>query len=219
MAKLYFRYGAMNCGKSTSLIQVDYNYRERGMQTLIIKPCADSRGSDRVISRLNVACQADILVCDGDDLYSLVRAWCREKKMIDCVLVDEAQFLKSEQVDQLFKLAVIADIPVICYGLRTDFLLNGFEGSARLLLLAHSIEELKTICRCGQKAMANGRMVDGKFVFEGAQVAIDGEDNVQYESLCPACYFKHRRDSEAENGKVRGEKFYNSASWRSESSV
>ena len=203
MAKLYFRYGAMNCGKSTSLIQVDYNYRERGMRTLIIKPGTDSKGSDRVISRLEVERLADIMATDEDDLYRMVREWCSEKERIDCVLVDEAQFLKSEQVDQLFKIAVIADIPVICYGLRTDFLLNGFEGSARLLLLAHSIEELKTICRCGQKAMANGRMVNGRFVFEGAQVAIDGEDNVEYESLCPACYFKHRREMELENGKER----------------
>jgi thymidine kinase len=167
MAKLYFRYGAMNCGKSTALIQVDYNYRERGMRTLIIKPRTDSKGSDRVISRLEVERLADVLATEEDDLYTLVRRWCSEKEIVDCVLVDEAQFLKSEQVDQLFKVAVIADIPVICYGLRTDFLLNGFEGSARLLLLAHSIEELKTICRCGQKAMANGRMVNGRFVFEG----------------------------------------------------
>ena len=112
------------------------------------------------------------------------------------VLVDEAQFLTHSQVDQLFEVAVIQDISVICYGLRADFLLNGFEGSARLLLMAHSIEELKTICKCGQKAVANGRKIGGRFVFEGAQVAIEGEASVDYESLCARCYFKYKKQYE-----------------------
>jgi thymidine kinase len=188
MAKLYFRYGAMNCGKSTALIQVDYNYRERGMTTLIVKPQTDTKGQDRIVSRLSVSRRVDVLAEPGDDLYAIIAAR-RGDKPLDCVLVDEAQFLSATQVDQLFRLAVRADIPVICYGLRTDFKMNGFEGSQRLLLLAHSIEELKTICKCGRKAMVNGRKVGGRFVFEGLQVAIDGEDDVEYESLCPSCYF------------------------------
>jgi len=196
VAKLYFRYGAMNCGKSTALIQVDYNYRERNMKTLIIKPETDTKGSDKVISRLDVERTADILAAGGDNLYVMIENWQREKGPVHCVLVDEAQFLTPPQVDQLFEVAVIKDIPVICYGLRTDFLLNGFEGSARLLLMAHSIEELKTICKCGQKAIANGRKVDGRFVFEGEQVAIEGEANVEYESLCARCYFKYKKQYE-----------------------
>lgn len=192
MAKLYFRYGAMNCGKTTALIQVAHNYRERGMDTLIIKPNTDTKGSDRVISRLEIERQVDILAEHTDDLYMQIEKWRTEKGPVHCVMVDEAQFLTKAQVDQLFKVAVLQGIPVICYGLRTDFLLNGFAGSARLLLLAHSIEELKTICKCGQKAVANGRKVGGQFVFEGEQVAIEGEYNVEYESLCATCYFKYK---------------------------
>jgi thymidine kinase len=196
VAKLYFRYGAMNCGKSTALIQVSYNYRERNMNTIIIKPAADTKGTDRVISRLNVERTVDILSTPKDNLYVMIVNWQRERGPVHCVLVDEAQFLTHSQVDQLFEVAVIQDISVICYGLRTDFLLNGFEGSARLLLMAHSIEELKTICKCGQKAIANGRKIGGRFIFEGAQVAIEGEADVEYESLCARCYFKYKKEYE-----------------------
>lgn len=184
----------MNCGKSTALIQVSYNYRERDMNPIIIKPETDTKGSDKVISRLNVERTADILAARKDNLFEIIAAWNSEKGPVHCVLVDEAQFLTHQQVDQLFEVAVIQDIPVICYGLRTDFLLNGFEGSARLLQMAHSIEELKTICKCGQKAIANGRKIGGRFVFEGDQVAIEGEASVEYESLCARCYFKYKRE-------------------------
>lgn len=196
MAKLYFRYGAMNCGKSTSLIQVDYNYRERNMNTVIIKPATDTKGSDRVLSRLDIERRVDVLATAGDNLYEIIETWQIENGPVHCALVDEAQFLTVSQVDQLFEVAVLQNIPVICYGLRTDFLLNGFEGSARLLLMAHSIEELKTICKCGQKAIANGRKIDGRFVFEGAQVAIEGQASVEYESLCAQCYFKYKKEYE-----------------------
>lgn len=196
MAKLYFRYGAMNCGKSTALIQVSYNYRERDMATIIIKPETDTKGSDKVISRLNVERAADISAGSKDNLYVIIENWQKEKGPVHCVLVDEAQFLTHRQVDQLFEVAVIQDIPVICYGLRTDFQLKGFEGSARLLLMAHSFEELKTICKCGQKAIANGRKIGGRFVFEGEQVAIEGEASVEYESLCGRCYFKYKKEYE-----------------------
>ena len=196
MAKLYFRYGAMNCGKSTALIQVSYNYRERDMNTIIIKPETDTKGSEKIISRLKVERAADISASSKDNLYGIIENWQREKGPVHCVLVDEAQFLTHRQVDQLFEVAVIQDIPVICYGLRTDFLLNGFEGSVRLLLLAHSLEELKTICKCGQKAIANGRKIGGRFVFEGDQVAIEGEASVEYESLCARCYFKYKKEYE-----------------------
>ena len=118
-----------------------------------------------------------------------------DKYKIDCILVDEVQFMKSEQIDELFQIAIKLDIPIICYGLRTDFKRNGFEGSTRLLLLAHSIEEMKTICACGQKAIFNGRKINGKFVFEGEQIAIDEQDDVRYESLCGDCYYKYRGHS------------------------
>jgi thymidine kinase len=106
-------------------------------------------------------------------------------------LIDEAQFLTRDQVDQAFELAVLDNVPVLCYGIRTDFLTNGFPGSLRLMELAHSLEELKTICRCGRKAMFNGRKLDGEFIFVGNQVAIDGVE-VTYESLCGVCYLNER---------------------------
>ncbi len=194
MSKLYFRYGAMNCGKSTNLQQVAYNYCERGMQALIIKPMIDTKGGNKVVSRLGVEREVDLLVPLEANVYDLILQWTRENKgkKPDCVLVDEVQFMKKEQIDQLFELAVCMDVPVICYGLRTDFQMNGFEGSERLLLLAHSIEELKTICTCGRKATLNGRKINGEYVFEGNQVAIDLEDAVEYQSLCPNCYFNLR---------------------------
>ena len=189
MSKLYFRYGAMNSGKSTNLMQVAYNYEERGMKVLLIKPSTDKKGGDKLVSRLGVERKVDLLINDDQNE---VKKWQDEKYKIDCILVDEVQFFKAYQIDQLFEIAVCLDIPVICYGLRTDFKMQGFEGSTRLLLLAHSIEELKTICKCGKKAILNGRKINGKFVFEGEQVAIDNIDNVEYESLCGHCYFKFK---------------------------
>jgi thymidine kinase len=199
MAKLYFRFGAMNCGKSTALIQVDHNYRERGMKTILIKPGSDLKGDDEIISRLELSRQVDILAGPNDNLFDLIEKYNLEKGPFHCILVDEAQFLSSVQADQLFEVAVLQDIPVICYGLRTDFRLDGFAGSERLLLLAHSLEELKTICTCGRKAVANARKVDGQFVFEGEQLAIDGHDKVTYQSLCGQCYFRHKQEAQSRN--------------------
>lgn len=194
MSKLYFRYGAMNSGKSTHLMQVAHNYEERGMRVILIKPSTDKKGGDKLVSRLGVERKVDILCEKKMDIYEEIKKWQEVKFKIDCILVDEVQFMTKEQVDQLFKIAVVIDIPVICYGLRTDFMMEGFEGSTRLLLLAHSIEEMKTICKCGRKAILNGRKINDEFVFEGEQVAIDNIDNVQYESLCGHCYFKYKNN-------------------------
>ena len=194
MSKLYFRYGAMNSGKSTNLMQVAYNYEERGMRVLLIKPSTDKKGGDKLVSRLGVEIKVDLLIDDAQNIYDEVNKWQSEKYNIDCILVDEVQFFKANQIDELFKVAVCLDIPVICYGLRTDFKMEGFEGSTILLLLAHSIEKLKTICKCGKKAILNGRKINNKFVFEGQQVAIDNVDNVEYESLCGHCYFKYKNE-------------------------
>lgn len=196
MAKLYFRYGAMNSGKSTSLMQVAYNYEERGMKVIIIKPRTDTKGGNKITSRLGVARNVDMLLDPSENAYLNIEGYIKNKGSINCILVDEVQFLKSHHVDELFKVSVIMDIPVICYGLRTDFQMEGFEGSKRLLLLAHSIEEMKTICTCGKKALLNGRKINGKYVFEGKQIAIDNEDEVEYESLCPKCYFKYKAEFE-----------------------
>ena len=193
MSKLYFRYGAMNCGKSTHLMQVAYNYTERGMRSVIIKPVTDSKGGNQVVSRLGISQEVDILIKPNDNIYEVIEAWKRSHGPLHCILVDEAQFFSKDHIDQLFEIAVKLNIPTICYGLRTDFKMNGFEGSERLLLIAHSIEELKTICSCGKKAMLNGRKINGKFVFEGDQIAIDQVNNVEYESLCTKCYFEYKQ--------------------------
>lgn len=200
MAKLYFRYGAMNSGKSTVLMQVAYNYEERGMNVRILKPAIDSKGDDKLVSRLGVTRKVDYMVKRDDDIYENFNKIQNGEK-ISCILVDEVQFLTADQIDQLMKIAVLKNIPVICYGLRTDFQTEGFEGAQRLLLIAHTIEELKTICRCGKKAVFNGRKIDGIFVFEGEQVAIDGEHKVEYESMCAKCYFERKEEEARRMGK------------------
>lgn len=192
MAKLYFKYGAMNSGKSTVLLQSAHNYEERGMRTVIMKPMIDTKGADSVISRLGVSRQVNYLVRAGDSIQQIITQDIAQKGNLHCIFIDECQFLTVAQAEEVFWVAVGMDIPVICYGLRTDFLTNGFAASSRLLELAHSVEELKTICRCGKKAMFNARKINGKFVFEGEQVAIDNENNVEYESLCPVCYLKEK---------------------------
>ncbi len=199
MAKLYFRYGAMNCGKTTNLLQVAHNYGERGMKAIILKPGTDKKGGDAVMSRLGITRQVDMLLTREDNVIQEVKQYISKHGHLDCILVDEVQFFSKEQIDQLFEVAVRMKIPTICYGLRTDFKVNGFEGSERLLLLAHSLEELKTVCRCGRKAILNGRKINGEFVFEGEQVAIDGVDHVEYESLCAQCYFELQERSLGEN--------------------
>ena len=189
MAKLYFRYGAMNSGKSTLLLQTAHNYEENGMKLLIVKPKIDTKGNDKVVSRIGVERQVDFLLGKKDNLYEIVKD---NYSDINCVLVDEAQFLDKEQVDNCMDIVVNLNIPVICYGLRTDFQTKAFPGSARLLAIAHSLEEMKTICPCGSKALFVGRYVNGEFTTEGDQVAIDGKDNVTYKSMCPKCYGKEK---------------------------
>ncbi|MCI2957752.1 thymidine kinase [Agromyces atrinae] len=194
MAKLYFRYGAMNSGKSTALLQAAFNYEERGHEVLLAKPSVDTKGAEAIVSRLGVERPVDFVFRPDDDAYALFQRHRRERidattRDVSCLLVDEAQFLNDEQVDDLLRVALLENIPVMAYGIRTDFQTVAFPGSRRLLEVAHSLEELKTICRCGRKAMFNGRLVDGRFVFDGSQVAIDGE-SVTYESLCGACYLQ-----------------------------
>ncbi|MFM1783762.1 MAG: hypothetical protein RLZZ579_39 [Actinomycetota bacterium] len=195
MSKLYFRYGAMNSGKSTALLQAAYNYEERGQHVLLAKPAIDSKGDRNIVSRLGVTRKVDFLIEPAMSLRKEFHKFASESKSkgkdIACLLIDESQFLTSDQVDQALEVAVLDGIPVLAYGIRTDFQTVSFPGSRRLLEIAHSLEELKTICRCGRKAMFNGRLVNGSFVFDGEQVAIDG-DKVTYESLCPACYIRER---------------------------
>ncbi len=193
MSKLYFRYGAMNCGKTTNLLQVAHNYEERGMRVLLLKPSIDTKANTKVSSRIGVEREVDHLVLPDENLKGYLSLI---KDKTECIIVDEAQFLTEKQVDELFIFSKLTSIPVICYGLRADFRSELFPGSKRLFELADSIEELYTICRCGKKARFNARIVNGEFTLEGSQVAIDGE--VNYESLCGKCYLRKVK-------KIRGE--------------
>lgn len=193
MAKLCFRYGAMNSGKTTALLQVAHNYEERGQRVVIIKSAIDTKGNDHVVSRLGVKRTADIVLTPEQDLREALTDHLVDKAApdndLDCVLIDEAQFLSPAQVDQALATAVLDDIPVLAYGIRTDFQTRSFPGSQRLMEIAHALEEMKTICRCGKKAIFNARLKDGAVVREGSQVMIDGGDTV-YEARCARCYLE-----------------------------
>jgi thymidine kinase len=204
MSKLYFRHGAMNSGKSTALLQAAYNYEERGQQVLLAKPQVDTKGDNDIVSRLGVTRPVDFTVGPAEDIYLVFaqhRARVRRETGVDvsCLLVDEAQFFTEAQIDDLLRIAILEGVPVLAYGIRTDFQTVAFPGSRRLLEIAHSLEELKTICRCGRKAMFNARTINGEFVFDGDQVAIDG-DSVSYESLCGQCYLDES-DGVLNNGR------------------
>ena len=189
MAKLYFRYGAMNSGKSTALLQAAFNYEERGHRVVLAKPAIDTKAEGEISSRLGMTRRVEILVGTEDSPREQLAELVAEGQPISCLLVDEAQFLTTWQVDELLRIAVLDGLPVLAYGIRTDFQTIAFPGSQRLLEIAHSLEELKTICRCGRKAIFNGRRVAGEFVFDGGQVAID-QGEVSYESMCGNCYLE-----------------------------
>ena len=186
MAKVYFYYSAMNAGKSTVLLQSSYNYRERGMHTLLFVPAVDTRaGVGRVQSRIGLHAEAMPLPAE-ENVFEHVKS-AHAALPVACVLIDEAQFLTRAQVEQLTDCADRLDIPVLCYGLRTDFQAQLFPGSAALLGLADTLVELKTICHCGRKATMNLRVgPDGRAVKEGAQVEIGG--NERYVAMCRRHY-------------------------------
>ena len=200
MAKLYFRYGAMGCGKTRDIIKVWYNYHEKGKEAIIIKPKTDTKGNDTIISRDNSTLKTNYLIAYNDNVYDVI---CKHKfnYNLDCVLVDEAQFLSKHHVRELVDVVDELNIPVICYGLRADFQDNLFPGSAALFSYADIIEEMKTICDCGEGATRNVRFVNGKVVFDGKQVAIDGVDKVTYISMCRKC----RNKLEKEENKLKRE--------------
>jgi len=183
VSKLYFRYAAMNAGKSTALLQVAYNYEERGMAVRLFTAAHDDRmGRGLIGSRLGLTREADTF---GPDTVFERAGLAAE---VACVLIDEAQFLTPEQVRQLHRLAHAGRVPVICYGLRSDFRADAFPGSAMLLALADDLEEMKTICACARKATMNIRIdADGRRVKEGEQVEIGGND--RYRAVCPSCFY------------------------------
>ena len=195
MAKLYFYYAAMNAGKSTTLLQADYNYRERGMETMLWTASFDDRsGTGTIGSRIALSAAADIYSPDVD-LFETIGQQLKKRKL-DCVLVDEAQFLTRDHVLQLCRVADDLSIPVLCYGLRTDFQGNLFPGSAALLALSDALVELKAVCECGRKATMNLRVdTEGHAVAAGEQTEIGGND--RYIALCRRHFFERLRESEA----------------------
>ena len=182
MAKLYFSYAAMNAGKSTLLLQASYNYRERGMDTLLFTAALDDRAGKGVIaSRIGVSCEAELFT-PRDDLFAVIDV-AHAKTPFSCIFVDEAQFLTAEQVWQLARVADRLGVPVMCYGLRTDFQGKMFPGSSELLAIADTLREVRTICHCGAKATMVVRLgPDGTPLTQGDQVDIGGND--KYISLC-----------------------------------
>ena len=189
MAKLYFYYSSMNAGKSTSLLQSAYNYQERGMTPLLLTAEIDNRYSvGKVTSRIGLEAGAHLFNQDNN-LFEMVSEQ-NENETIDCVLIDESHFLSKEQVKQLGQVVDTLDIPVLCYGIRTDFRGELFPGSKHLLAWADNLNELKTVCHCGRKATMVVRLdSDGKVVSDGDQVVIGGND--QYQSMCRRHFAEH----------------------------
>lgn len=191
MAKLYFRYGAMGCGKTMQLLQVAFNYEERGHQVCVIKPKTDTRNGTKLLTRIGPERETNFCFSRKTNLYNEIA---KDYRGVRCVLIDEAQFLTKKQVDELMLVTIDLNIPVMCYGLRLNFRREdgGFEGATRLLQIAHEIEEIKTICECGHKATYNVRFLNGKFVSDGPDILIDdGKTKIEYRALCPACYEKY----------------------------
>ena len=192
MAKLYFKYGAMGSSKSAQALITKFNYEELGMTVWLIKPSIDTRdGADIIRSRIGLEAHAQVITPETD----IVKAY-QEAGDHDVIIADEAQFFTPEQIDQLRELVNEKDLPVLCFGLRTDFLTHFFPGAQRLMELADSLTEIKTVCQCGRKATVNARIdSEGKIVTEGGQILIGGNDS--YSAMCHQCWTKKIREQKS----------------------
>ena len=186
MAKLYFKYGAMGSSKTASALITKFNYEERGMKVWLIKPATDTRDGDDIIkSRIGLYAHCRVIE-KTEDIFDVYKA---EAGQVDAIICDECQFFTAEQIDGFRRIVDEEDIPVLCFGLRTDFLTHSFPGSARLFEIADSIAEIKTICECGSKATVNARIGDdGRVVTRGRQVCLGGND--RYVAMCHRCWKK-----------------------------
>lgn len=199
MSKLYFKFGTMGSSKTANALMTRFNYEEKGKKVWLIKPAADVRDDSvdkdgnpitLIKSRIGLACVADVIMPD-DNIFEM---FTHKSINYDAVICDESQFLTEQQINELRDIVDICDVPVFCFGLRTDFLTHSFEGSRRLLEIADSISEIKSICKCGQKAVVNARFDEnGKIVTSGDQICIGGND--KYASLCYKCWNKLVADS------------------------
>lgn len=195
MAELFFRYGAMGCGKTMQLLQVAFNYEERGQKVCVMKPSTDTKNGTKLLTRIGPERETNYCFSRRANLFDYIH---KNYPDVACVLIDEAQFLTPKQADQLMQVAIKLDIPVICYGLRLNFRQQdgGFEGSTRLLQIAHRIDEIKTICDCGRKATLNTRWLNDKLVTEGPDILIDdGSTKIEYRAICANCYYKYKEEN------------------------
>lgn len=197
MAKLYFKFGAMGCSKTAQALITKFNYEERDMKVMLMKPSIDNRdGATTIRSRIGLKAEA-LAIPEDVDIYDLYK---REHSDCDVVIVDECQFLTPEQVDQLGQIVIDFNIPVLCFGLSTDFTTHLFPGSKRLFEIAESITEIKSVCKCGAKATVNARLDDeGNVVFKGEQVVLGG--NERYVAMCRRCWLKKKAEQEAKGIK------------------
>ena len=194
MAKLYFKYGAMGSSKSAQVLITKFNYEEKDMKVWLIKPATDNRdGADIVKSRIGLSAKCDVIFPDTDICAEFER-----RRGVDVIIADECQFLSEAQIDQLRHIVDFCDTPVLCFGLRTDFLTKSFPGSRRLFEVADSITEIKTICKCGAKAIVNARLDgSGKILTQGTQICIGGND--KYVAMCHKCWKKAIKEQRENN--------------------
>ena len=204
MAKMHFKYASMNSGKSIDLIRTAHNYEENGYKVLIIKPAVETKAEDNISSRIGAQRKVDILLLYSDNILEVLK---NKLNDVACILVDESQFLSIKQVEDLFLISKACNIPVICYGLRTNFKMESFAGGKRLLEIADVLEELTTLCSCGEIARYVSRKVGNKYVRDGEEIIIDGTENITYVPLCGKCYLEkvNKIDLESIKNNLTGE--------------
>ena len=188
MAKLIFNYSAMGSGKTMDLLRTAFNYEENGLKVLVMKPSVDTKGGDSIVTRVGMSRKVDYLIGVGTSIIDMISDSLSD---VSCIFIDEAQFLSEQQVVDLFIISNNYDVPVICYGLRTDFRGNLFPGSSKLLGIAEELHEFKSLCNCGEIARYNARRVNGKYIVDGDSVLIDGTSDIEYVPLCGNCYVKY----------------------------
>ena len=188
MAKLIFNYSAMGSGKTMDLLRTAFNYEENGLKVLVMKPSVDTKGGDSIVTRVGMSRKVDYLIGVGTSIIDMISDSLSD---VSCIFIDEAQFLSEQQVVDLFIISNNYDVPVICYGLRTDFRGNLFPGSSKLLGIAEELHEFKSLCNCGEIARYNARRVNEKYIVDGDSVLIDGTSDIEYVPLCGNCYVKY----------------------------
>ncbi|QSX06776.1 thymidine kinase [Sedimentibacter sp. zth1] len=195
MAKLYFKYGAMGSSKTAQALITKFNYEERDMKVLFMKPSIDNRDGENVVkSRIGLSALAFVIRPD-DNVFDIFN---KAEEKYDVIIIDECQFLTEKQVDELADIVVYFNKPVLCFGLRTDFATHMFPGSKRLFEMADSIQEIKSICKCGNKATINARFdQNGKIIFEGEQICLGGND--RYIAMCTKCWLRLKHEEEQKN--------------------